>query len=130
MMKMMKIVALAAFLTVVSYGSAFAAAVTVTFDPAYPYTVPVGTHADYNIPVKPSKNVSLAVSIDTNNINYVAGTCHKAGDKTFASSAGDTKIYQRDLAPGKCADGANTIPTAPVDFGVNPAWGGSAFTAI
>lgn len=126
-MNTMKILALAAFLTVASYGSALATAVTVGYDYNFPYTVVVGAHASYTLTVKPSKNVTIAVSIDANNIGYTAGTCHKAGNKTYASSSGDTKLYSKDRAPG--ADCA-AIPPAPTEFGATPDWPADAFTAI
>ena len=125
----MRILVIAAFLTVASYGNALAAEVVINFDYDYPFTVIVGTHTTYNLTVKPSKNVTLGVKIDANNIGYTAGTCHKSGNKTYASSSGDTKIFYKEI-PGASAGSCSAIPAAPTSFQGFPDWPADSWTAL
>lgn len=123
-MNKMRILAIAALLTVASYGTAFAAAVSVDYDTDYPFTVTIGSDP-LSMDIKPSKNVTVSIKVNSTNSGYVMGACHKTGDKTYASSSGDTKIFAKKTAvTGTC----EAIPAAPTTFGGIPTYA-SGYTA-
>lgn len=54
----------------------------------------------------PSNNVYIDYAAGTGGVSYTAGSYHQTGNRTFATSSGDTKIYYKDGT-------AQAIPAAP-----------------
>lgn len=54
----------------------------------------------------PSNNVFIDYANGTDGISYTAGAYHQTGNRTFATSSGDTKMYYQEVT-------AATIPGAP-----------------
>jgi len=65
----------------------------------------------------PSNNVYIDYSNGANGISYTAGSYHKTGSRTFATSSGDTKIYYKGGTN-------NAIPAAPAGAGSTADWTG------
>jgi len=103
---MKKIFALMLILTVASASAAFAAATTVA---ASTGAVAVGTTT-----VNTSKNVYVAYKSDTNNSGYAVVTYHDKGTKTYGSSSGDSKVYEKANTGNGCPDAP--VGTASADF--------------
>lgn len=57
----------------------------------------------------PSNNVYIDYAEGTSGISYTAGSYHQTGNRTFATSSGDTKIYYQEVT----GMGIPTPPTAP-----------------
>ena len=79
-------------------------------------TLTVGT-----LVFKLSKNVLMAYKSASDFTGYSIGAYHNKGTKTFASSSGDSKIFEAAVT-------ANGIPDAPV--GTASAAFGSGWTAL
>lgn len=101
---MKRIVALSLAVAIAGTSSvAFADAVTKAYsDTSANSTLTVGT-----LIFKLSKNVYMSYKSDTDNTGYSIGAYHNKGTKTFASSSGDSKIFEATLT-------AKTLPDAPV----------------
>jgi len=103
---MKKIFALMLVLTVASASAAFAAATTVA---ASTGAVAIGTAT-----VNTSKNVYIAYKSSANNDGYAVVTYHDKGTKTYGSSSGDSKVYEKANTGNACPDAPSG--TASADF--------------
>lgn len=64
----------------------------------------------------PSNNVYIDYKAGTNGVSYTAGSYHQTGNRTFATSSGDTKIYYQDGTGINIPD-APASGSASADFG-------------
>lgn len=103
---MKKILSLMLVLTVASASSAFATATTVAYA--------TGAVAVGSATVNTSKNVLINYKSAADNTGYAVATYHNKGTKTYGSSSGDSKVYEK----GNTAEGAPLAPTgtASADF--------------
>lgn len=85
-------------ISVASASSAFAAATTVAYA--------TGDVAVGSATVKTSKNVYINYKSSSDNTGYAAATYHNKGTKTYGSSSGDSKVYEK-------ANTAEAVPDAP-----------------
>lgn len=95
-------------------GSAFATDYAYTAD-----SLTIGSTTGFTLQLKVSKNVLIAASTAGAGsmwFNYVIGTYHQAGSRTFATSNASQALYYQE------ATGV-AIPTANTSAGLEPTWG-------
>lgn len=63
----------------------------------------------------PSNNVYIDYKNGTGGVSYTAGSYHQTGNRTFATSSGDTKIYYKD-GTGVGIPAAPASGSASADF--------------
>lgn len=93
---MKKIFALMLVLTIASASSAFATTVAYS----------TGAVAVGNATINTSKNVKINYKSAADFSGYAAATYHDKGTKTYGSSSGDAKVYEK-------ANTAEAVPDAP-----------------
>jgi hypothetical protein len=120
-MKINKIFAVAAFLSIASASSALAAINTVNAD------LTLGTAPNTTV-IKPSKNVlvqyTAGTTLSTGHSTYAIQSHHVSGTKAYASSSGDTKIYMIDDVSTSTITGTVAAPA------VGSSMSSSGYTAM
>lgn len=76
-----------------------------------------------NFIAKLSANVNMSLQSMTDGSSYLAATYHNSGNKYYATSAGDSRIYMREIT-----EAAGAAPAAPPTLGATINWAG--WTAV
>ena len=82
-----------------------------------------GVGTGVNFIAKLSANVNMSLQSMTDGSSYLAATYHNSGNKYYATSAGDSRIYMREIT-----EAATAAPASPPTLGVTIAWAG--WTAV
>lgn len=116
-MKKLMIIALVAFFSMATAGSVLAACTGVAAWAKVDVVCEIGTAGAGNsgtLELKGSKNVYMAYAKHTTGLAYAIGSYHLQGNRQFASSSGDQKLFWISMADSSNPTDLVGAPTSTV----------------